>query len=124
MINDNMIDRVLLTNQLREACQSKHPPEEFGRLLWCNIRDSGGLRLTDTGENLLRSVIKLEHYDIDCDPKMFTASNLIRLDRLVTCPYHLSRKRTQGHIRLFGSREASLALLYGDIDRWLKGIEP
>jgi hypothetical protein len=46
---------------------------------------------------------------------------LLTLDRKLTCPYYISLGK-KPKLLLFGSREATMYSLYGDIDKFIKGI--
>lgn len=89
--------------------------------LWMNIRESGGLRLTQNGYNVLIKLLKLESYTVDLDPKQITKKNILALDRKLTAPYYISVKKVGApKLILFSSREAMMAMLYGDICSWLE----
>ena len=87
---------------------------------WCNIRETGGMRLTTTGHDTLSKILDIEHYTIEIDQKKFNRRTLLDLDKKLECPYYLvaSKGRVTSLI-LYGSREAVLANLYGDISRFL-----
>ena len=98
---------------------------------WANIREEGGMRLTRHGYDMLHKVLKLESWSLDLtddDSKAFRSRidkrTVLHLDRKLTWPYYLdfnARKRTQ-RIVFFGSREAMMATMYGDINRWLESM--
>jgi|11BtaG_2_1085332.scaffolds.fasta_scaffold01279_11 hypothetical protein len=68
--------------------------EEAYQTVWHNIRQNGGLRLTQQGCIFLVDVVQLEYFEIDL--KEISVSNrfLIDLDRFIKCPYYLQSGRT------------------------------
>jgi hypothetical protein len=89
-------------------------------LTWyCNIRPTGGLRLTDAGYQALEW-LDLEQWTVSiADPRTtLTKSLLLALDRKLQYPYYINYK--QKHIVFFSSREAMLATLYGDVAQFLR----
>lgn len=90
---------------------------------WRNIRDQGGLQLSGIGYRVFRDLAQLESFEFDLDCTMLNGANLIILDKKMTCPYVFIRSRGQrAQIVMFGSREAMMATLYGDISRWVASL--
>lgn len=88
-------------------------------LTWyCNIRPTGGLRLTDSGYQALKW-LDLEQWTVSiADPKTtLTKSLLLALDRKLQYPYYIDYRKKQ--LIFFSSREAMLATLYGDVAQFL-----
>ena len=95
---------------------------DSARIGWFhNIRPTGGLRLTDFGFKSLKEVINLEHYSYTIkDPFAFTQRTILALDRKLTMPYYIvTKKGIPTTILFFGSKEAVLVNLYGDLDKFL-----
>ena len=99
---------------------------------WANIRPEGGLRLTRQGYDVMHGILKLESWQLDLsdldDAKMFrsrvTKRTILALDRKLEWPYYLDfnpRKKTR-RIVFFGSREAMMATMYGDLQKWLDSL--
>lgn len=89
-------------------------------LWWYNIRARGGMRLTAKGHQVLGTVLDVEHYSIEVDPKKFSRRLLLALDRKLRYPYFIeSRKGLARKLVMYGSQEAVLANLYGDLDRFI-----
>ena len=85
---------------------------------WQNTRakETGGLRLTDTGYDFVRNELDLATYDVPI-PKDFelTTNTIIRLDQFITCPYYLHRNS----IVVLDERKAmELHLFSGDIKKY------
>ena len=96
---------------------------------WANIRNDGGLRLTQLGYEIMHDVLRLESWIMDLsnlnnqDPwrSRLTKKIMLDLDRKLEWPYYLDfnpRKKTR-RIVFFSSREAMMATMYGDLERWL-----
>ena len=83
---------------------------------WYNTREKGGMRLTSTGFKILKD-LKFEYWDFVL-PENFARKNkriLLGLDRKLVFPYYYGRKR----LSFFGSQEAMMANLTGDLEQWL-----
>lgn len=87
---------------------------------WVNIRDTGGLRLTWHGYNLLKNVLEIESWTVNIADAKKTLNKraILDLDHKLTWPYYVDPKNKC--IVFFSSREAMMATLYGDIQAWLK----
>ena len=90
---------------------------------WVNIRDTGGLRLTWHGYNLLKNILEIESWSVDISDakKTFTKRVILDLDHKLVWPYYADFKNKR--IVFFSSREAMMATLYGDLQTWLNGCE-
>ena len=103
-------------------------PEEFAesaevaaRTWWANIRKTGGLRLTDHGFYVFSRVLELAHYDLDIRPILGNRRIILALDRKLQSPYYIKiEKRIPVEICMFGSREAVVAQLYGNVEKFLR----
>jgi hypothetical protein len=102
------------------------PPESYAvdqaRITWWyNIRDTGGMRLTKHGFDAFVTELDLEYYEYTIpDPEKFTQRTILALDRNLQMPYYMLReKNAYTKLYFFGSKEAVLANLYGDLDRFL-----
>lgn len=83
---------------------------------WYNTRDSGGLRLTATGFNVMKK-LQFEHWDFEL-PKDWNRYNkrvILGLDRKLNWPYYYGKHR----ISFFNSQDAMMVNLTGDIETWL-----
>lgn len=83
---------------------------------WSNFKPDGGFRLSNEGFRIFCDVLELEHWQFELPPLNFKV--ILELDQKLSSPYYLQpRKRT---LILFGSKEAMMASLYGDIKAWLE----
>ena len=83
---------------------------------WYNTRENGGMRLTSTGFKVLKD-LKFEYWDFML-PENFARKNkriILGLDRKLQFPYYYGQKR----LSFFGSQEAMMANLTGDLEQWL-----
>lgn len=91
---------------------------------WANARDTGGLRLSDPGYAAFLQIPEYKRFEFEIDRPILNGKNLLALDRYLSCPYHIrSAKRTYLTLTLFGSAEAMMATLYGDIAQWLQRLQ-
>ena len=99
---------------------------------WANIRRDGGMRLTTHGYQIMHDVLKIESWAVDLGDKddagpfrsRMTKKTILDLDRKLEWPYYLdfnARKKTR-RIVFFGSREAMMATMYGDLEQWLASL--
>lgn len=100
--------------------------DEILPLWWFNIRKNGGMRLTTDGYNAFVKDLDIDHwsYLID-DPFLFTQQTLLKLDRKMQMPYYIeTKKRIPKRIIFFGSKEAVMINLYGDLQQFLNNYSP
>jgi hypothetical protein len=110
----------------------REPEDRAMKTWWANIRPQGGLRLTEHGYHIMHDVLKLESWHMDLshtDPShpsrnRVTKKIILDLDRKLTWPYYLdlNTRKKRRRIVFFGSREAMMATMYGDLERWLDSI--
>ena len=94
---------------------------------WVNIRRDGGMRLTDLGYEIMHDVLRLESWELDLRDRehiIFTKRLVVDLDRKLEWPYYIevSVKKKRRRIVFFGSREAMMATMYGDLEQWLASL--
>ena len=108
----------------------KEPESQAMITWWANIRPEGGLRLTQHGYHIMHDLLALESWELVLSDHNQTSRNrvtkkiVLELDRKLEWPYYLdynSRKKRR-RIVFFGSREAMMATMYGDLERWLASI--
>lgn len=118
-----MRDKLKLTEALVASL-----PVEFGesvgvarRTWWANIRKTGGMRLTEHGFYVFSRVLDLAHYELEIKPIPGNRRIVLTLDRKLQSPYYIKiDKRIPVSVYMFGSREAVMAQLYGDLEKFLK----
>jgi hypothetical protein len=82
-----------------------------------NLRTNGGLRLTEKGLATFE-LLDLEKYTVPVDVKAINKKGLLELDKKLDFPYYIDYKKKQ--LVMFSSREAMLATLYGDLQKFLE----
>ena len=84
-----------------------------------NLREGGGYRLTNAGYMAI-GTCDLETYTFDAPTNIVAiARHLLILDKKLDCPYYIKIGK-QPQIILFGSRQAVMLAMYGDLEKWLK----
>lgn len=93
---------------------------------WFNLRKNGGMRLTGPGYSIFVKELELEHYEYTIDdPMLFTQQTILDLDRKMQMPYYISAtKGVPKKIVFFGSREAVMINLYGNLKQFLDNYRP
>jgi hypothetical protein len=93
---------------------------------WFNIRRTGGMRLTAIGYMAFVNQLDLEHYSYDiADPLIFNQRLMLKLDRRMQMPYYIHAvKGIPKKIVFFGSREAVMVNLYGNLEQFLDNYRP
>lgn len=88
---------------------------------WSNIRNNGGLKLTDHG-NLAFKEADLDHFDYHFVG--WSGSLLLKFDRYMPCPYHLHIGVTKkSYVRVYDSRIAMLIGLHGSIIDYVDSLD-
>lgn len=112
----------VLVSQLPDG--SEETVERAMNLWWYNIRRNGGLRLSELGYFNLKKILDIESYEMAIDWATFDRRTILALDRKLQMPYYIMvKKKIPQSIVFFGSREAMLAQLYGDLNRFLDNYQ-
>jgi hypothetical protein len=95
-------------------------------LWWYNIRSHGGMRLTSIGYDKMVNQLDIEHYSYAiADPLIFNKSLMLKLDRKMQMPYYIHAvKGIPKSVVFFGSREAVMINLYGNLEQFLDNYRP
>lgn len=88
---------------------------------WQDHRDHGGMRLTANGHEQFQAA-GLESWQHDIDSLTWTPTVLLVLKQHLPMPYFLKTGRKHS-ITFYGSREAAMLTLYGDIDRFVSALK-
>ena len=99
--------------------------ESAMRTWWMNIRQDGGMRLTDLGYEILHNILEFESWELDLadrERQIFTKRLILDLDRKLEWPYYIevSIRKKRRRIVFFSSQEAMMATMYGDLQRWIQ----
>ena len=88
---------------------------------WKNPDEHAGLRLTAEGFFVFNQ-LEVAHYEFGVPTSMpALPGQLLTLDRKLTCPYYIVLGK-KPKLLLFGSKEATMYSLYGDLEKFLRGI--
>ena len=93
---------------------------------WFNIRRTGGMRLTSIGYQTFTEDLKLENYSYNIDdPLSINQQTILKLDRKMQMPYYIDAvKGIPKKIVFFGSKEAVMVNLYGNLQQFLDNYKP
>ena len=110
----------LLPDEQRISTESAMPA------WWFNLRRNGGMRLTGLGYQVFTDDLELEHYSFPIDnPLLFNQQTILKLDRKMQMPYYISAvKGIPKKIVFFGSKEAVMVNLYGNLQQFLDNYKP
>jgi len=116
--------KLSLTKQILETLEHS-PTKEVAMLTWwTNIRDTGGMGLTEEGFRVFTKELDLKHYDWEYpNNKSLSSRIMLAMDRKMEFPYYIKQpkgKRTPGKIFLFGERDAVLINLCGDLTKFVE----
>jgi len=92
---------------------------------WQDLRYDGyettHLRLTAAGHEIFQQ-LDIQHWHFDLD-RAVTAGHLLALSHHMTAPYYLNLGRTRhATLWIYGSQEAMMFSLMGDLDRFIRNI--
>ena len=119
MVRDKLkLTQALVANLPAEFTE---PVEVAVKTWWANIRKTGGLRLTEHGFYVFSRVLDLAHYELEINPTPGNRRIVLTLDRKLQSPYYIRiDKRIPTGVYMFGGREAVIAQLYGDLEKFLR----
>lgn len=89
---------------------------------WQDNRDHSGMRLTDSGHEQFRAA-GLESWHYALESFVPAPSALLTFNQWLTMPYHLHLGRKNPRITFYGSREAAMFALYGDVTRFVQALK-
>ena len=113
-----MLARLELTRRLVDELDGDMALETAMADWWYSKRETGGFRLTDKGAQALAVDLGLKFYEFVIKPQDLDSKTLLALDRHLAMPYYIvytGRQRQPSKVVFFGGRDATLAMLYDDI---------
>lgn len=118
-----MLSKLDYTRQILKQLPADKQPTEDDALSswWQDIRPDGGLRLSAEGCVVFKR-LGITSYEFEVPPSTPARANtLLILSNKLTCPYYIVLGK-KPKLVLFGSKEATLYSLYGDINRFISAI--
>ena len=115
-----MITKEEITQKILQGLPEDDRPtyDEACKSWWMNFRDGGGFRLTDAGYMALNTW-NFETYTFAVPPNLVAiARHLLILDKKLNCPYYIKIGKNP-QIVLFGSKQAVMLAMYGDLEKWM-----
>ena len=123
-----MSNKLYYTQQLLKQLPGDDRPTEDTALKewWQDIREDSGLRLSWEGYAIMTQ-LEIESWSFDTDFAI-GPGQLILLNNKLTCPYFIMMgkkmlAKKQPQIIMYGSQEATMYALYGDLKRFLKYLK-
>lgn len=116
-----MLNKTVVTQQLIDKLETSIRPsvEQALKEWWVNIRDSGGMRLSEAGY-IVFNILEIQRWEYDLhEYKPLKPRLYLTLDQKLTCPYYI-HDRKNAQLILFGSQEAMMLSLYGNLDQYIK----
>jgi len=121
-------DKKKLTEELVALLpeEQRISPQSAFSAWWYNLRSTGGLRLTTTGYITFVDYLDLAQYEFRIpDAHEFNLRTVIDLDRQLELPYYIVIKKSMPlSVIFFGSKEAMLVNLYGNLQKFLENYTP
>ena len=130
MIRDS-IKRRITKAILEQSSESNINLDSAMKTFWLDIRNEGGLRLTDMGNSFFARV-DIESFEFpfrlqkitDKEPIYSYQNLMLDLSLKVPCPYYIGRhKPSEPYIKIYDSKIAMMINLYGDIYEYLRNSQ-
>lgn len=118
-----MLSKLDYTRQILKQLPANEqlPEEDALSLWWQDIRPDGGLRLSPEGCVVFKR-LGIDSYEFEIPVNTPARANtLLILSNKLTCPYYIAMGK-KPKLVLYGSKEATLYSLYGDINRFIAAI--
>jgi hypothetical protein len=116
-----MRDKQAITQALiRQYPESQRPGLEWAmKTWWRNMKPQGGMRLSIHGFMAMQRM-QVEHYNFMIDLDQVRPKLLVMLDQRLQDPYYLQVDKREPCVKFYGSKEAFMANLYGDLEKFLE----
>lgn len=129
-----MLNKLYYTQQLLKLLPEDHSDHGMTddvamRSWWQDFRPDSGLRLSPEGVGIMRE-LEIESWSFEIPIPYQTntrqvlpgPSELLLLNKKLTCPYFLQMHKNPTLV-LYGSKEATMFALYGDMKKFLKYLK-
>lgn len=113
---------------LEQTSGSNIDLEAAMKTFWLDIRNEGGLRLTDVGDSYFKRA-DIESFEFpfrlqritDKEPIYSYQNLMLDLSLKISCPYFIGRhKPSEPYLKIYDSKVAMMINLYGDIYEYLR----
>ena len=118
-----MHNKQAITQAVLEIYKGTHKPtvDEAMAAWWKNPNPDAGMRLSAEGFFVF-NLVEIESYKFQVPPGIHArSSTLLTLDRGMTCPYYLTQGKAP-EIYIYSGQEATMFAMYGDVEKFLRGI--
>jgi hypothetical protein len=118
-----MLNKPQITQAVLGLVTGEYKPtlDEAMATWWKNPSLDAGMRLSAEGFFVF-SLAEIESHKFQLPPGIHArSSTLLTLDRGMTCPYYLTQGKSP-EIHIYGGQEATMFALYGDVEKFLRGI--
>lgn len=102
----------------------EHAPETVEVAMttwWQDHRGQSGFRLSDIGYVAFVTA-GIQSYEFELRDQQIRPVTFVTLNRKMQSPYYLVIQRRGSRIIMFGSHEATMFALYGNIDRFVRAL--
>lgn len=114
-----MPTRRQVVQRVLELCPRDLDCEQAERIWFCDVRRTGGWRLTLAGRAAFDKA-GLQSWAVPLEPHALDRVQLLAMNRNLKWPYFISNRPLE--LVLFSDREAVMAQLYGDVRAWISSI--
>lgn len=113
----------LMWQLLPDAIKEAQPFDSIQHQWWHDARPNGGWRLTWSGYVDLSDQLQLETWDFDFPSNDIAAWMYLKLKNYMDTPYYIITNRKHTRVTVFDSKIAVAINLYGDIKKFIKGLD-
>lgn len=121
-----VVDKTAITKKVLSILDMGDDQDTYDhvyKLWWKNIRQNGGLCLTEIGDSAFRKA-GLEYYDIDCSNRKgpIPSDILLKMDKYLLCPYIPILVKKDRFLRVYDSRVAVMIGIHGHLIEYLNSL--
>lgn len=118
-------DKKIICSAILKIIYPEHTDDDLTRATktwWVNIRNTGGLGLTDTGyEAFLKAEIENYTFLLEKTPSLILYA--LELNKKIPCPYYLRYIKRERYITVYDTRVAVMIQLHGNVKDYLNTLE-
>lgn len=118
-------DRELIIKRILQIINPDHTDDDIKNSYlswWVNIRNTGGLGLTDFGYQCFQRA-ELDSFTFFINKSTPSlAVYAVTIDKKMLCPYHLRYIKRDRYITVYDTRIATLIQLHGNFDSYIDSL--